>query len=35
MNNFKKWLKEPMNGYDKFYAITVWILLILSVLLFY
>jgi hypothetical protein len=30
MCRFKKWLREPMSKYDKFYAVIVWLLMILS-----
>ena len=29
---FKKWLRTPMNNYDKLYAIIVWTLLVLSLI---
>ena len=32
MCRFKKWLRTPMNNYDKFYVIIVWILLVLSLI---
>lgn len=29
---FKKWLRTPMNNYDKIYAVIIWTLLILSLI---